>query len=179
MQHRSRTPGYSLYELLMTIAVAAAVLTLGVPSFGGLLADQRLRVEVDALFHAIHVARKASLVRRRVVTLCPTYNGNVCEPGPDWSMGWMMFVNTDRDEPAVRDNDEAVLLLHDVDRNTRITANRQSFTLRSTALRATNGTLVFCDRAGRAVPRALVVSYTGRPRVTRTDGNGKAYACPE
>jgi len=179
MQYRSEVRGFSLYELLMTMTLAAAVLTLGIPSFGSIVANHRLRVEVDALFHAVHVARKASVVRRRAVTICPTYNGSDCEPGLDWSMGWMMFVNTDRDQPAVRDDDEAVLRFHPVDQNARIMANRRSFTLRSTQLRATNGTLVFCDRVARAEPRALVISYTGRPRVARKDSRGKAYRCPD
>lgn len=177
MQYRSGSQGFSLYELLMTLALMAAVLTLGIPSFGSIVANHRLRVEVDALFHAVHLARKASVVRRRVVTICPSYDGIDCEHGFDWSMGWIMFVNTDRDQPAVRDDDEPVLRYHPVDQNSRITANRRSFTLRSTELRATNGTLVFCDRAGRSEPRALVISYTGRPRVARKDRRGKPYQC--
>ena len=44
--------GFSLYELIMTLALVALVLTLGLPSFGSLVADKRLRVETDALFHA-------------------------------------------------------------------------------------------------------------------------------
>lgn len=179
MEKQSGIGGYSLYELLMTMALAALVLTLGVPTFGNIVADHRLRIEVNALFHAMHVARKASVVRRRAVTICPTPDGLNCHPGRDWSMGWMMFVNTDRDRPAVRDDDEPVLRHHRVERNARITANRGAFTLRSTELRATNGTLVFCDRADRAAPRALIISYTGRPRVARKDSHGKAYVCPD
>lgn len=179
MPKRTKAQGFSLYELLMTMTLVALVLTLGIPSFGRIVANHRLRVEVDALFHAVHLARKSSIVRRRVVTLCPSHNGSDCEPVLDWSMGWIMFVNTDRDSPAVRDDDEAVLQHHPVDENARIMSNRESFTLRSTELRATNGTLVFCDRRGRATARALVISYTGRPRVTRTDRRGRPYQCPD
>ena len=171
--------GYSLYELLMTMTLVALVLTLGIPSFGSIVANHRLKVEVNALFHAVHLARKGSVVRRRAITLCPSYDGSVCEPDFDWSIGWMMFVNTDRDYPVVRDDDEAILSHHRVDQNARIMSNRKTFTLRSTELRATNGTLVFCDRRGRATARALVISYTGRPRVTRKDRRGKPYECPD
>ena len=69
MRYRVRVPGFSLYELLMTLTLVALVLTLGIPSFGGILANNRLSVEVDALFHAVHLARKASVVRRRVITI--------------------------------------------------------------------------------------------------------------
>ena len=174
-----RADGYSLFELLMTMTLVALVLTLGIPSFGSIVANHRIRVEVDALFHAVHLARKSSIARRRVVTICPSDDGRDCEPGFDWSTGWIMFVNTDRDYPVVRDDDEAILNYHPVDENARIMSNRKTFTFRSTELRATNGTLVFCDRRGRATARALVISYTGRPRVTRKDRRGKPYPCPD
>ena len=174
-----RPRGHSLYELLVTLAIAALVLTLGLPSFGTLLADKRLRAETDALFHALHLARKASIVRRREVTLCPSRDGASCDGGTDWSGGWILFVNADRDGPPQVDTGEPVLMRRQVDERVRIDANRRAFTLRSTHLRATNGTLVVCDRAGRAEARAVVVSYTGRPRVARRDGRDDAYACAD
>jgi type IV fimbrial biogenesis protein FimT len=179
MSKRRSTRGYTLYELVMTLAIAALVLTLGLPSFGGLVADQRLRAETDALFHALHLARKTSIARRREIALCPSRDGLACDGGTDWSAGWILFVNADRDGPPQVDGGEPVLARRRVDQRVRIAANRQAFTLRSTHLRATNGTLVVCDRAGRAEARAVVVSYTGRPRVARRDGRGDAYACAD
>jgi len=168
---------YSLYELLLTLGLFAIVMTLGLPSFGNMVANHRLRVEIDMLFHAVHLARKESVVRRRVVTICPTRDGQRCEPSLDWSTGWMMFVNDDRSDADTRDHDEPVLRHSKVDSGVRIAANRRSFSLRSTELRATNGTVVFCDPAGRVAPRALVISYTGRPRVASKDSRGRSYQC--
>ena len=169
--------GFSLYELVMTLAIFALTLTLGIPSLGAIVANHRLRVEVDQVFHAIHLARKESVVRRRVVTLCPSADGEQC--GNDWSAGWIVFVNLDRDWPARREPEEPVIKRMSVAPENRIVANRRSFSLRSVNLRATNGTLIFCDRAGRARPRALVVSYTGRPRVAYEDRRGRPYACTD
>lgn len=179
MLMRRLADGYSLYELLITTLVVSIVVSLGVPSFGKMVADHRLRTEVDALFHAVHLARKESIFRRRAVTLCPTPDGRNCQAGKDWSQGWMMFVNLDRDRPATRDQDEPVLHRFSVSRHNQVTANRESFSFRTTELRATNGTFIFCDRARRAETRALVISYTGRPRVTRKDRHGNPYQCPE
>ena len=171
--------GFSLYELIITIGVVALVMSLGVPSFGRMLANHRLKVEVDALFHAVHLARKESIVRRRAVTLCPSRDGENCEPGFDWSDGWIMFVNLDRDAPATRDPGEPLLQRFSVSLHNQVAANRRSFSFRTTALRATNGTFIFCDKARRATPRALIVSYTGRPRVSRIDRSGNPYRCPD
>jgi type IV fimbrial biogenesis protein FimT len=94
--------GYSLFELLMTLGIFAIVMTLGLPSMGNMVASHRLRVEIDMLFHAVHLARKESVVRRRVVTICPTRDGENCEPTNDWTVGWMMFVNHDRSNAGTR-----------------------------------------------------------------------------
>lgn len=177
MWHHSR--GYSLYELLATITLVALVLGLGLPSFSGVIARNRLHTEINALFHAIHLARKESIMRRQVVSICPSLDGLNCEPSLDWSTGWLMFENDDRDEPPRRDPGEALLQAHKVTANVRISANRRGFTLRATQKRATNGTIVVCDQAGRVTPRALVVSYTGRPRVTLETTRGEPYNCTD
>ena len=74
----ARPGGYSLFELLVTLFLAATLLGLALPSLDGLIADKRLRSEADALFHAVHVARKASITRRRVVSICPSSDGRSC-----------------------------------------------------------------------------------------------------
>ena len=176
---QARTQGYTLYELMLTLGVAAILISAGLPSFAGSLARARQATEINALFHAAHVARKESIMRRRVVTLCPSLDAATCRNDTDWSDGWILFENTDRDSPPVRDPGEPLLQVHAVADTVRIRANRRSFTLRATFLRATNGTFVVCDAAERVPGKALVVSYTGRPRVAFEQRNGDAWACPD
>ena len=176
---RARDSGYSLLELMMTIAVAAMILTLGLPSFSALKARNAQRVEINALFHAVHLARKGSIMRKQVVSLCPTADGLTCNPGRDWSGGFLVFENSDRDEPPELDDGEILLYRHLASPTVKIAANRRGFTLRATFLRATNGTLVVCDRADRVSPRALVISYTGRPRVAERTPGGAPYSCAD
>lgn len=174
-----KNQGFTLYELLITMLLVALIGSLAVPSLSGSIARQRQRVEIDALFHAIHLARKESIMRRKVVSLCPSPDGQKCSSSRDWSNGWLMFENLDRDSPPRVDANEPVLLEHQVGESVRISANRKGFTLRATFLRATNGTFVFCDPKGRISPKALVVSYTGRPRVARHTPKGELYSCAD
>ncbi len=171
--------GHTLYELLLVLLLISVLAGLAVPSFGGIVARTRIRAEVDALFHAVHVARKESIMRRQVVSLCPSADGRQCDGSRDWSAGWIMFNNADGDEPPRVDPGEAVLQRHAVRPEVRIRANRRGFTLRATFRRATNGTLVICDRADRVAAKALVISYTGRPRVALADRAGRAYDCAD
>ena len=175
MQRRTR--GYSLYELLITTGLIAILLVAGIPSFESIAARQRQLAEINALFHAIHLARKESIMRRKAVSLCPSHDGLSCTNGTDWSSGWLMFENGDRDSPPHVDPGEPVLQRHTVASEIIIQANRRGFTLRATFLRATNGTFIVCDRAKRIPAKGLVVSYTGRPRVALSRTSGKPYAC--
>ena len=176
---RIKTGGYTLFELLLTALLIAVLLTLTLPSLSATLARHRQHAEINALFHAFHHARKESIMRRRVVSLCPSDDKLTCGENADWSNGWLMFENKDRDSPPRMDPGEILLLSHKVDPTLRIVANRRGFTLRATFLRATNGTLIVCDRARRVRARALVVSYTGRPRVATEDRRGNAYDCAD
>lgn len=174
-----RGRGFSLLELLLTIAIAALILGLGIPSFGKVAARARQAVAVDALFHAVHLARKESIMRRREVSLCPTVDGRRCAPGRDWSSGFLLFENRDRDEPPQVDDGEPVLHRHVPPASVQVVANRRGFTLRATVRRATNGTIVVCDRAARIPAKAVVISYTGRPRVALRTPRGEPYSCAQ
>lgn len=174
-----RSSGYSLYELLVTTSVVAILVAIGIPSFEAMLARQRQLVEVNALFHAMHLARKESIVRRRVVSICPSRDGLQCLADTDWSVGWLMFENRDRDAPPRVDANESVLRRHAVHSSVVIKANRRAFTLRATYLRATNGTVVFCDAKNRVPPKGLVISHTGRPRVAVSTPRGAPYTCAD
>lgn len=177
MPHRHR--GFSLYELLISLLLVAILAGTAIPSFAQVLARQRQSAEINALFHAVHLARKESIMRKKVVSLCPSRDGQQCGMRADWSSGWLMFENRDRDSPPHVDIGEPVLVRHLVDKGVMIKANRSGFTLRATFLRATNGTLVFCDRNNRISPKSLVISYTGRPRVARHKTNRELYSCAD
>jgi len=179
MNQRHPWSGYSLYELLMTLSIAAIIFGLGLPSFGRLTADKRLYVESTAFFHAVHRARQESIVRRRVVSICPSADAQYCDPDGDWSRGWIIFANKGWTGLGERDDTETLISHHRVGKTARIEANRAIFSFRSTHKRATNGTLIVCDRSGRAEPRAVIISYTGRPRVAREDTRGRAYQCAD
>lgn len=176
---RKQFTGFSLFELLLSLSLMAILAGVAIPSWGSIVANGRIRTEVNALFHAIHLARKESIMRRSVVSICPSVSSLECSTQLDWSNGWIMFNNLDHDEPPRIDAGEAVLQVHRSAPSVRITANRRGFTLRATHKRATNGTIIVCDHKQRGTPRALVISYSGRPRVAASNRGGAPYACAD
>ena len=172
-----RSRGFTLLELLATIAVAATLLATGIPFLRDLVLDARMTGAVNGLVHGIHLARTEAQRDLRDVVVCRSATGATCAAAGNWASGWIVFVNEDRDDPPQVDGGERVLHVIQHQPLGSITSNRRAYVLRPYALRATNGTVVFCDARGRPAARAVIVSYTGRPRVSNRNASGQLLTC--
>lgn len=83
--------GFTLVELVVTLAVAALLLTLALPSFAELLRRNRLATANNELVTALHVARAEALRRGRPVSVCASSNQRSCAGSTDWTTGWVVF----------------------------------------------------------------------------------------
>ena len=75
----ARNRGFTLMELLITLAVVAIVASLAVPSFQNMIATQRVRSAANDLATALNFARSEAVKRNRVVTVTPVAT---------WAEGW-------------------------------------------------------------------------------------------
>lgn len=64
--------GFTLVELLITVAVAAVLLAVAVPSFNNYLAAYRLTTLTNDLISAVHLTRSEAIRLNRNATLCRT-----------------------------------------------------------------------------------------------------------
>jgi type IV fimbrial biogenesis protein FimT len=170
--------GVTLIELVMVIAILGVLATLAAPSFATFRLNASRTAAVNGLFHAVFLARSEAIKRGRIVTLCPSTDGRQCSARPDaWSDGYVAFENTDRDSPATIDPDEPILLVAGPWNGGRITSNRTSFAFRPYIQGVVNGTIVFCDSRGSAEARAIIISHTGRPRISQRDASNRPLPC--
>ncbi len=170
--------GHTLPELVAGLVIAGILLGLAIPGFERFVLDSRLTTEINAFVGAVQRARSEAAKRARTVVLCKTADLEHC--GGDeigYDAGWMLFVDDDGEKPVRRAPDEPLILAHRPVFGGSITANRALFEFRPFRTRSTNGTVTFCDRRGAEAARAVIVSYTGRPRVARV-GPGRPLTCP-
>jgi type IV fimbrial biogenesis protein FimT len=171
-----REIGFTLWELLCALAIAGVILGAAVPAFSAFLLDARLKADVNAWVLAVQVARSEAFKRARAVMICRTVDTWSCAPATGPRAGWMVFVNLDDTYPPARSPAEPLIYVHMPALEGTIVGNRPYYEFRP-GRRSTNGTTVFCDRRGAASARAVIVSYTGRPRVDSRDGDGRPLRC--
>ncbi len=66
---RKKENGFTLIELMVTIAVLAIIATLAAPSFGNLLLKQNLNRSTQDLVATLNAARSTAVLERREVTV--------------------------------------------------------------------------------------------------------------
>jgi type IV fimbrial biogenesis protein FimT len=175
---RLRSAGVTLLEMMMTVAIVAVLGGIAAPSFTGMIRDNERTAAVNSFVHALYLARSEAIKRGRIVSVCKSSDGSTCNRAGAWSDGWMVFVNDDADDQPQRDDGEDILMVYAGWPNGSITSNRLAYSFRAYNQSVVNGTLLFCDSRGGDHARAIIISQTGRPRVSQRDSSNKPLRCP-
>lgn len=98
MVHAARgQAGFTLVELMITIVVAAIIISLAVPSFTGIINSNRLAAPANALLSGFQNARATAMSRNTRVVLCRSIDGAACSAAAGNWPGWIAFVDWNGD----------------------------------------------------------------------------------
>ncbi len=173
-----RPPGFSLPELMFSMAIVAGLVGWGVPAFRDLERNAARTSEVNLFLQAVYLARSEAIKRNGVVSLCPSLDGvNCAAANTSWDRGWIVFVNGDRDLPAVRDAGEDLLHAYPTWDGGNVVANRDTLSFRAFGQSGVTATFTFCDDRGSRQARAVIISQSGRPRVSDRSSSGSPLSC--
>lgn len=77
--------GYTMVELMITLAVLAILLVMAVPSFTSIINTNRLTGQANELVADLQFARAEAIRRNQRVTFCPSTNNTSCAAAGNWA----------------------------------------------------------------------------------------------
>lgn len=160
--------GHTLAETLLVLGIVAVAAGTAVPSFRELLQDSRRDAAVATLMQSVHLARQLAAVRGEPVSLCGTRDIRRCSGDTDWSAGLLLANGGDL---------RRSLPLAGASRGTVVRSNRAVVGFEAGSGFASPATLTVCDRRGSGAARAVIVSRTGRPRISARDAADRPLPC--
>ena len=86
--------GFTLIELMITLAIATILMTVAVPSFNDTVTNNRITTQTNDLVSALNLARMEAIHRGTSVSICPSSNQTSCSGSNDWSTGWIVYEDT-------------------------------------------------------------------------------------
>lgn len=110
--------GFTLIELLIGLAVGGTLMGVAVPSMlSAMHAAHSAETRAALLTDLMKASSKAGIHGVRT-TLCPSFDGRVCNAGFDWSAGWIAFI--DQNGSREREPDEVLISVHPALTDTRL-----------------------------------------------------------
>ncbi|HET6632917.1 MAG TPA: GspH/FimT family pseudopilin [Rhodanobacteraceae bacterium] len=169
--------GFTLVELLFTLAVAGVLCVLAVPSFARLGARTRLDNVDNGMVAALHFARASAIQGGSAVLLCPSRDGRACSGASDWSIGWLVAADRNHDGvPDGRPLRRGAALGHGL-RAVSSSGRRRVRYVADGSAPGSNLSIVVCQAGQADSARKIVVANSGRVRQgTPTDRQAAACA---
>ncbi len=171
--------GYSMVELLTTVAVAAVLLSVSVPSMTSLVRSNRIVSDTNEFVATINLARAEALTNVLQVTVCKSRNQVSCDASASWHDGWIVFVDNDENEQRdLTGATETLLLVHEElggSNTLQSVAFSNWIAFRPNGLAIGNaanaGMFSLCNAAGATYGRDISVSRIGSTSVENADGD--------
>jgi type IV fimbrial biogenesis protein FimT len=154
----NRANGFTLVELMITLAVLAITLTMAVPGFRDFVMRNQMASNANEFVASIHLARSAAIKQQRNSYI--TSNA-----GTNWTNGWTVWVDNDRDN-ALDAPAEVIRETQALAGNTTLSSDgKTQFQYRPTGLVDGQGTLTICDTRTGEQGRQIDVSPAGRVNI--------------
>lgn len=175
---RAGQGGFNLVEIIVTVAIVAALAALATPGIKAFVARRAVNAAVSDLASDYRFARSEALKRSSHVAICRSPNGRSCgdagAPG-SWHDGWIVFTDPNQNR-QVDDGEEILRVQPRLDNVKRIgqdsdpdfTGTRQNTLYGPNGLSFNEGEtlVIMADESVVGGTRKFVISGNGRVAVS-------------
>jgi type IV fimbrial biogenesis protein FimT len=164
---------------MVTLGIIGALSTAGT-SVAGVVHEHRVTAEINQFLGHLALARSEAMKRGVKTALCPSASGRVCDGRSDyagWQDGALLLVDTDQDG-KVESDENVIRVLPGAERlAVKSTHATNKIVFQPDGLTpGTNRTFTLCAAGGASKPRYLIISNTGRARVSSKPPKGSTAA---
>jgi type IV fimbrial biogenesis protein FimT len=171
--------GFTLVEVMVTLVIAATLL-FSIPSFVGIIKNNRQTTQANSLFFALTAARDESIKRNGPVSVCQSDDGADCS-NTGWQDGWIVFVD-DNAGGTVDGADIVLQVFEAIDADSELDSDDfpAFITYLSDGTSNSAGNFAMCDDRGAAHAVTVCIAATGRPSVSyEACVGGGDIECPD
>lgn len=97
MKNYKNNSGFTLIELMVTVAIVGIFASIALPSFARLIENNRVTTATNELVSGLTLTRSEALKRSADVTMCASTDQTSCSGSNDFSTGWAVFQDCDGD----------------------------------------------------------------------------------
>lgn len=147
----ARQHGFTIIELMVTIAILGIMATLAAPSFRDTILSARVRSSASDLFDSVLLARSEAVKRNAVIEVVPSASG--------WAGGWSVKRQSDGLVLQSREALDSINVTASASGNLtfnldgRVTSNLRQIALYSASSTVVRARCINIDAAGRATIR--------------------------
>jgi type IV fimbrial biogenesis protein FimT len=172
-------PGFTLWQLLAAMCIAAVLAASALPSFSLTFANARATASVNLLLGSLHLARTVAVMQAEPTAVCLSADGRRCIEQPRVAArGWLVFSDLARGGPVQLDPEDTLLRTVELPERVSVRGSRSAVTYWPVARAGTNATFLVCHPEHPQHGRAVVVSQTGRARTAPPGQGADALRCP-
>jgi type IV fimbrial biogenesis protein FimT len=156
--------GFTLLELLVSIALLYVVLGIAIPSAKRMLDINKIAADINHTNAIIRFARTTAISQYQTIKICPAHNHVSCST--DWAAPLIVFA--DNNSNNVRDANEPLLAASSALRKQhKMKGPKSAIQFHESGENASPASLTLCPKTNdNTLARALYISLQGRIRLS-------------